>query len=382
MARPSADDRDDAPNPFRLDIQRRVLPQLAHRDGTGRPMQFDLTESGWLATFEHSDEVTFLDDDLQRRRRIGVALPFEDSVRPEISVDAHGAFLVVSYRTAVCGYAVSPGDGKARLLWRIDQHPWSSFEGTACAIDGQSRLWWVRRDSGENDWATVSDVVTGKTIAETGLAAPYRCHYGIVLHPDGNSAMVDGGAGQDGSFLWKVALRTGALSVQPISSDDRFMGGFSPDGMRFVTAPHGAEAGIMIHRWSDCAVLEKLPRERVFIDQDSEDASSDHFEAQATFFGNSSVIAGTRQNRLLLLRTDPLRVEAELWPTGLPILGYGDRGQPVNDPRAVVDFERDLRGWLVARNRLLTTHRDGALSVWDLSGLGDASGPCSETQER
>jgi hypothetical protein len=374
MPRLWGDEADSVPNPFRIEIPRHVLPLLAQLEETRRPIQLDRTEDGWLATFERADEVVFLDDHLKRQRRISVALPVESYVRPEVGVDPNGRFLVVSYRTAICGYALPSGDGHARLLWKSDQEPWSSFEGTSCAVDGQSRLWWIRRDSGQKELVTISAIETGTTLAEAELAESYDCHYGIVLNPDGDSAMLDGGAGQDGSFLWKVVFRAGRLSMQALSTDDRVMGGFSPDGIRFVTAPHNIGA-ISIQRWSDCAVIDRLPGERVFIDEDSEEAACDHFDVQATFFGGQRVIANTRQNRLLLLRTDPLRVEAELWPQGSPIYGYGDRGQRVHDARAAVDFERDLRGGLVARNKLLAGHRGGGLSVWDLSGLGDAQTP-------
>ncbi len=41
-------------------------------------------------------------------------------------------------------------------------------------------------------------------------------------------------------------------------------------------------------------------------------------------------------------------------------------GQPLADPDAVVDYERDLTTWSVASGRRLTHHSNEHLCLWDL----------------
>jgi len=165
-------------------------------------------------------------------------------------------------------------------------------------------------------------------------------------------------------------LGPNGLAVERLTVGDRVMGGFSPSGTRFVTMPHGWGDPVIVHSWPHADVLETLDASSVFLDeQDLSTGNPDDFDYQALFVDERHVLVDTRQRRLLLLRTGPLELIAELWPEGYELVAYGDRGQPVSELENVVDYEGDLTIWTIAGERLLTLHRTGRMCLSDLTAI-------------
>ena len=368
---------DRAPYPLRTRLPRLLLPRLAERPGPDRPeanrpgagrlLQVEPVPGGWLVTVEGGDHVRLLDARLRLRRQIGIPTPVDGYVYPHVAADATCSIFAVSHRTGLRVFIATDGE-QPRLLWeaRHEDQPWYPFSGSRCVIDPQSRVWWARPDESRNDRIVVSDARTGTTIAE-GLIEQLGCQYIFALHPAGHAAILDGAAGQDGSFLWQMILVPSELSIDEKGNGDQIMGGFTADGRHFVTAPHHGET-LSIHRWPGGTVVDSIHSARVFLNEtEIGEAAVDRFGFHASFLGERHVIADTRQGRLLLFAVDPLTPIAELWPGGYAIRGYDAGGQPVDRTEDAIDYEGELTGWVVVGNQLLTMHQNGSLHLWDLS---------------
>lgn len=174
-----------------------------------------------MVTVEGGEHVTLLDERLRLRREIAIPTPVVGYVHPHVGVDATCSVFAVSHRTGLRVFSAPEGD-QLRLLWetRHQEQPWYAFNGSRCVIDRQSRVWWVQPDTGRTDRIVVSDVRTGEAIADA-LIEQFNCHYYFSPHPDGDAAVLDGAAGQDGSFVWQVLLDASDLSVCRLGGDDR-----------------------------------------------------------------------------------------------------------------------------------------------------------------
>ena len=321
----------------------------------------------WLIAVPNGDRLLHFDEQLNALPSLPIPTPTEP-VFPAVTAHPDRSKVAVAHATGLRVYACQPAHGQAYLLWEVLHQPWEKFARPACTFDDSSRLWWVRPGPDRSaDRVAVLDPQTGEVLAAADLA-PTGYSYQLVIHPRGGAAVVEGSAGQDEAIFWRAELGPTGLSVAQLNTDDRVMGGFSPDGTRFVTAPHASGDPVMIHRWPDAFVLDRLDALSVFLDErEVSSGQPDDFDYQAVFVGGRHVLIDTWQRRLLLLRTDPLELIAELWPEGYELVAYGDRGQPVAESEAVVSYEGDLSTWTIAGEHLLTLHRTGRLCLWDLA---------------
>ena len=226
----------------------------------------------WLVVFD--DGNAFVLDGRQERLRFSV--PREGG--GEIAVQAVAAdptltLIAVSHATGLKVY----GD---ELLWEVEHEPWETWERGSCLVDRERRVWCVRRDTDYEDRVVVLDASTGEVLA-SGAIDRCGCMYRLVLHPDGPEVAVDGGAGQDGAFIWRAALSRDGLTIVDFGASDRIMGAFIPDGSRFVTAPHQQDA-VMVHEWPSGAALGRLDAEDIFLSGgEIEAAAIDSFDYRA-----------------------------------------------------------------------------------------------------
>jgi hypothetical protein len=328
----------------------------------------------WLIAVPDGDRLLQLGAQLNALPSLPVATPTEPLYA--ITAQPDHNTVAVAHRAGLRAYACQPARGEAHLLWEVRHDPWEEFASPACAFDGPARLWWVRTGPYPAvDRLAVLDPRTGDALAEADLA-PAGYIYQLVIHPGGSAALVEGAAGQDPTILWRAELGPNGLAVEQLTTGDRIMGGFSPDGARFVTVPHAWGDPLLVHRWPDAAVLEALATSSVFLDErEVSSGEPENFEYQALFADERHVLVDTRQRRLLLLRTGPLELIAELWPEGYELVAYGAGGQPVDDLEDVVDYAGDLTTWTIAGERLLTLHRTGHLCLWDLAAAAQTEIP-------
>jgi hypothetical protein len=324
---------------------------------------------------QDGNELVLLKNELQADHRVRLPALIEEYLQPRIHLDSFGTILAVSHTEGVSVFDVSSPDRQPRLVWEVRHEPWHHWEGADCVIDRRSRLWWVRADR-PLEYVVISNLHSGETITEVPVDESYGCFYDFYLHPGGDAAILDGAAGQDGSFLWKLQFDGVSLSIAAFDTNHRIMGGFDAQGGRFVTAPHHGNA-IQVHRWTDGAVVDELAHEQVFRGNVGDD-DCDCFDYCATFLDDGRIVVNTVQQRFLLLTTDPLEVHAELWPDGLGIHAYGRGGQPVDASNAL-SFMRDLQNWAVTRDGLLTTHGRGRMCVWALPNVDGGASPWIRT---
>ena len=299
------------------------------------------------------------------------SLPISTRTEPvlrAVAADPDRSIVAVAHSAGLRAYACEPTQGQAHLLWQVHHEPWDQFASPACAFEGRSRLWWVRPGPDASvDRIAVLAAQTGEVLAQADLGETgylYQC----VIHPRGGAALLEGAAGQDLAILWRAELGPNGLAVERLTVGDRVMGGFSPSGTRFVTMPHGWGAPVIVHGWPHADMLDTLEASSVFLDEhEVSTGRPDDFDYQALFADERHVLVDTQQRRLLLLRTGPLELIAELWPEGYELVAYGERGQAVRELENVVDYEGDLTIWSIAGDRLLTLHRSGRMCLSDLT---------------
>jgi hypothetical protein len=356
----------EAPSPFRRPVPRRLLRRLADRSVAGRQLSEVRFGKGWLIAVRNGDELLRFDEHLNQLRSL--AIPTRtDTVFPAIAVNHDCSLVAIAHRTGLRVFACQPARGEAHFIWDALHGPWETIESPDCAFDNSSRVWWVRPGGDSRaDRIVVLDSRTHTIVAEASIPRTGYAHR-VVIHPGGTAAIIESAAGQDESVLWRAVLNPNGLSVDQLNTSDRVMGGFSYDGTRFITTPHAGDGSIIIHSWPDARVVDSLAASSIFLKHDDgSDVGHDDFDYWSSFIDDQHVIVDTHQRRLLLLRTDPLELLAELWLDGYEIVAYGNRGQPVTDPDAAVDYERDLTTWSVASGRLLTRHANEHLCLWEL----------------
>ncbi len=357
-------------SPFVAKPDRWVLPKLAERSGAGRHPIIDRHDQGWLQVrrARATHEVLLLDHNLQPLRRVVLSLADDRYHPPAVAVDAAFRLVAVAHRSGLRLYTTEP-----RLLWEVEHEPWYDWEHSACWFDREGRMWWISPQGSSVRLAVVAPR-TGSSVASC-LFNARGCGFRLVPHPAEPAVVVDGGAGQDGSFLWRAHLGSdGQLSMRAYQASTRIMGGFSPDGARFVTAPHGDRV-VAVHRWPDGRVMDILGGDVVFLREAEEGHPGmvDGFQYRTSFLDDRHVLIDTHQRRLLLLAVHPLRVVAELWPAGYVVRGFGERGRPVSDPSCAWDYEGDLVDWVADGRQLFTELTGGRLCLWRLPELPGAS---------
>jgi hypothetical protein len=353
-------------SPFVGKPDRWVLPKLAELSGAGRHL-INRHDQGWLLVrrARATHEVFLLDHELQPLRRVVLSLADERHHPAVVAVDAAFRLVAVAHRSGLKLYTTD-----ARLLWEVEHEPWYDYERSACWFDREGRMWWTSPQHSSVRLAVVAPE-TGSSVASC-LFHARGCMFELVPHPTEPAVVVDGGAGQDGSFLWRAHLGSdGQLSMRAYQASSRIMGGFSPDGSRFVTAPH-EDGAVAVHGWPDGRVVDILDGDAVFLPEGRHPGMVDGFEYRTSFLDNRHVLIDTYQRRLLLLAVHPLRVIAELWPAGYQVRAYGERGQPVSDPSLAWDYEGDLADWVVDGRHLFTELIGGRLCLWRLPELPGA----------
>jgi hypothetical protein len=354
-------------SPFVAKPDRWVLPKLAEHSGVGRHPIIDRHDQGWLLVrrAKATYEVLLLDHELQPLRRVALPLADNPCHSAVVAVDPAFRLVAVAHRSGLRLYTT-----EARLLWEVEHEPWYDWEHSACWFDREDRMWWISPQHSSVRLAVVAPH-TGSSVASC-LFDARSCGFWLVPHPTEPAVVVDGGAGQDGSFLWRAYLGSdGQLSIRAYQASTRIMGGFSTDGSRFVTAPHGDRA-VAVHRWPDGRVVDILDGDAVFRREGRRTGMVDGFQYRASFVDDSHVLIDTHQRRLLLLAVHPLRVVAELWPAGYEVRGYGERGRPVSDPSLAWDYEGDLVDWVADGRHLFTELIGGRLCLWRLPELPSA----------
>jgi len=189
-----------------------------------------------------------------------------------------------------------------------------------------------------------------------------------VTRPGGAGGMLDGGYGQDGSQIWRIAPVDARVEATSLATLDRVLGDLSPSGQEVLTTPHGDD-GLILYSWDDLTEVARLERASLFESPErNTDNTVDGFDYYAWFLSNDRLIAMTRQRRLLLIDRRQMEVECQLVPNGFDIIGCDARGQRVDDPGSAIDFEGEISTvTVIDENRILVHGQDQRLELCELS---------------
>lgn len=193
--------------------------------------------------------------------------PVDDVVDHAVSADLRRA-VYTTLNAAVC----VTRDGAE--IWRSAFEPLSGERyghRPSCVLSADGRVVWVYRPDGmagrnRPDQWVVLDAETGATIAQADLTTVGHGG-GQFRHPAGEEILLDVGEGQDGSVVFRGALRGDRLDLVPYPWGDRCLIGLAPGGDRFMTVDHGQD-DVAFHTYPDGDVTLELPIEAFGHDPD------------------------------------------------------------------------------------------------------------------
>lgn len=191
----------------------------------------------------------------------------------------------------------------------------------------------------------------------------------------GDGGVLGGGYGQDGAQIWRIAAGAGRVEATALGTLDRILGDLSPNGNELLTTPHD-DGALILYGWGNLTEAGRLQRASVFVlEQGDDDYTADGFDYYAWFLSNDRLLALTRQGRLLVIDRHQMALEYLLVPDGFDIIGYDNRGQPVNDAAEALDFEGEITGVTVmTRTESCYTARAGVSSSANCRGSSRGAG--------
>jgi hypothetical protein len=156
-------------------------------------------------------------------------------------------------------------DGSVAWRARFEAPPTPlSAAWSDCVASRDGTQVWVYRpdamlDRGEDTWL-VLDARDGAVLAQTTLPTVGQGAHHVPL-PDG-SMLLEVGEGQDGVYLFRGHLESGALAVHEFDFDGRCLIGASPSGGEFMSVGH-AQRDATFHRTADGAEIGSVDVERI-----------------------------------------------------------------------------------------------------------------------
>lgn len=279
------------------------------------------------------------------------------------------AVVVLTVDRVVC---VDP-DGRPR--WTLPHPPWpGSHARGAGLLFNRSLAVAVPAVPAPPRWSQVPsvdlvavDLISGEIKQRTRLMdeAPEGFH--AVVRRDGQSGLLDGGFGQDGSHIWKVWESQDKVHVDLFSRDDRVLGDISPSGEELLTTPHRDES-LVIYRWNDLSEVARVDGAPAFGRRErNQPQDPDGFDYSAWYLSNALLLSVTRQGRLLIVDRVDLKPRHRLRLAGYEPIGYDKRGRRVDHPSEAVDFATDLTEVTVVDDRRIIAHRrDGRADLFFL----------------
>jgi hypothetical protein len=323
-------------------------------------------DGGWIISFRDHPDVVILDPQLKELQRLDLQAQSQQYCATSVAMSRDSRLLALSTRTDL-RIVNRRGD----VLHRISHQAWESFAGSSCFFDLKDRLWYVRPGDkpGTNDRLTIIDPNSGAMVAEQIIQNEIG-HFELFPCPDHESALIDVGCGQDGSFLYLARLTGGGLTLQRYPFSDRtFYGGFSPDGQEFATGAHQGDA-IKIHSFPSGRVIASIESEKIFAADDLVGEGPDVVGYQAIFLNDDLLLAETRFGRMLLINRRKMQLVGTVWPPGYRLRGYDESGKETDEPSKILDYEGGLTSLHpVGVGRVLSVYNEGVIRLLDVSPL-------------
>lgn len=331
------------------------------------PIHRTAGDSGLASIDRESRRLLVLDDELEPTRELrlpGLPQPGAQLERLLILKDLTVILLCLDHVVCV--------DPSGSQRWRLSHPSWPSgmVDGDAVVIEDRLVIAVpgspVLAGYGVNPVElAIVDIADGsesreRLIDEIGDPAGFHA----ITRPDGRGGALDAGYGQDGSQIWRITPSAGRPEVTPLGTFDRILADLSPKGDEILTAPH-VSGGLIVYRWDDLSEAARLERAEVFEEED--ELTADRFDFYAYFLSSVRLLALTQQGRLLLIDRVSMTVESQVVPDGLDIIGFDERGRPVDHPEQAVGFAGDIIGvTVIDENRILVHGRDGRSDLCEL----------------
>jgi len=265
-------------------------------------------------------------------------------------------------------------DRHGAVLHRLTHNAWDA--GSSCFFDLNGRLWYIRPGSspGLDDCLIVLEPYSGAILAAQTIPNPVG-YFFLFPCPDHESALIDLGCGQDGSYLYLARLAGAGLAIEEYPFSNRtFFGGFSPDGREFATGAHDG-ASLMVHCFPSGRVVASIENETLFSTDSLSGELRDDVGYQVIFIDDDHLLAQTGFGRMILLDRGKMRLLGTVWPSGGGLRGYDESGRETDDPSKIVGYESGLSSLHSAGiGKVLTVyHKERVVRLLDVSPLLSAA---------
>ncbi|SDD77276.1 hypothetical protein [Niabella drilacis] len=315
-----------------------------------------------LAITKDKPEIIALNNDLTFLWKRNFLLHWGKYVPPRITISPDDLLIGIAEINAI---RLATIDGT--VLFRQEHEAWDAFLGGDLFFTENHVLFVT--PGPEKDRLTMMELSNFKIISTIELPGRQENNYTFHRTPHPEMILLEAAAGQDDCTLFLIKQSTGNITIEELKvCNDRIMGGFSPDGGLFVTAPHYDE-GI---EWFSFPLVNRageISQSEIFNNVDPLPAEEpDSLNYQTLFIADKIIAVLTRFGRILLINIDTGKIVTELTLQELEPKGYDEGGQETRDPEKIYDYASDLTELkFVAPNRLLARHSSGKLLSYSLS---------------
>ena len=327
-----------------------------------------MKDGGFLLNFADNADVLQVDDRLTEKWHKNMQTHTAGYSGCRLSINKQETKIALSGRNDLQLLTIT-----GTKLHDIAHEAWPHFQGSNCVFteDDQYLLFVLPAASAGNDdqvhLLRLSDytIVAAATIPESFQT--YR--YTLIATPENDIFFLEAAAGQDGVLLYQVKIDGGKLELKALPQcSDKVFGSFSPEGKKFVMAPH-YDGDLCVFSFPEMtqiiAVSEALVLESPSDYTTAEDEDSLNF---IVFFLNELyLLVFTRFGRLLVIDSNTLRASGELLPENTEIMAYDSAGRPTENLKDIVDFGGDIIELLLTPGKqLMLTHNSGQLRLYEL----------------
>jgi hypothetical protein len=295
-------------------------------------------DGGWIISFQDHPEVVVLDSQLIELLRLNLRAQSQQYCSTAVAMSRDRRLFAVSTRTDL-----RIVEQHGTVLHRISHRAWDPFTGSCCFLDVKDRLWYVQPgdEPGVSDRLKIVEPHSGETLLEQRIENEIG-HFGLFPCPDHESALIEVGCGQDGSYLYLARLTGAGLTIEQYPFNDRtFCGGFAPDGREFVTGAHQGDA-VKAHSFPGGQVIASIESHTIFAADDRVGEQPDEVGYQVIFLDGNHLLADTQFGRMILIDRRRMRLLGTVWPPEYSLRGYDQSGKETDDPTRIVDYEGGL----------------------------------------
>lgn len=320
-----------------------------------------LSAGGYLIFFTGHPEVAVLSHDLEVISTIRLSVPVSGYYHVAINDEANRYAFAQQENIQVY-------DNSGELLFTYEYHGWEEYQSCQPVFDSWGRLLFCRPGlPGKDDLLILANADTGQELSRIPIPNHSNHAYHLYKTTDPSMILLESAQGQEQTSLFAITIEREGISMEDAEcSEDQVIGGFSPDGSEFVTAPH-YPGEIEICSFPDFDLLYAVDEEIInnVPSQYESDHDEDGFDYTVFYLDKHTIVLKTRWGRVLMVDRLTLELKAELLLEGCEIKGYDQAGQPTTDPSKILDYEGDIQSMSLQHQYLVVNHADGSIKFYD-----------------